>query len=138
VRPQQPGWRRRGRHRRHGVRVSPIDLFEAIGLDAFADRTRVELRATGERVRKRELGTLEELTPQEVQIAALVSRGGANREIAAQLFVSPSTVEYHVRKVFRKLGVTSRTQLAHYMINEGVGVHEPISAGGVGADGLRP
>ena len=103
-------------------------MFEATGLDLFAERTRVELRATGERVRKRDIGAPEELTAQEAQIAALVSRGEANREIAAQLFVSPSTVEYHLRKVFRKLGVTSRTQLAHHVINQRMSTDEPISA----------
>jgi DNA-binding NarL/FixJ family response regulator len=101
-----------------------------MGLDGFAERTRVELRATGEHVRKREVGVPEELTPQEAQIAALVSRGEPNREIAAQLFVSPSTVEYHLRKVFRKIGVTSRTQLAHHVISQGIGSREPITAGG--------
>ena len=88
----------------------------------------MELRATGERAQKREVGSPEELTAQEAQIAALVSRGEANREIAAQLFVSPSTVEYHLRKVFRKLGVSSRTQLAHRVIHEGFGVLHPIPA----------
>lgn len=88
-----------------------------MGLVCFAERARVELRATGEHVRKPEGGIPEQLTPQEAQIAALASRGEANREIAAQLFVSPSTVEYHLRKVFRKYGLTSRAQLAHHVIN---------------------
>ena len=85
----------------------PSGLFDAMGCRCFAERTRVELGATGEHVRKREVGTPEELTPQEAEIAALVSRGHANREIAAQLFVTRNTVEYHLRKVFRKLGVSS-------------------------------
>jgi DNA-binding NarL/FixJ family response regulator len=82
-------------------------------MEAFAERARVELEATGERARKRTVDTLGELTPQEAQISRLVAQGHTDREIAAQLFVSPSTVEYHLRKVFRKLGVKSRTQLAN-------------------------
>jgi len=103
-------------------------MFDGMGLACFAERARVELRATGEHTQKRELGTPEELTPQEAQIADLVSRGEANREIAVQLFVSPRTVEYHLNKVFRKLKVTSRTQLAHYVLNEGSGAHSSIPA----------
>jgi DNA-binding CsgD family transcriptional regulator len=120
-------WLRRQRRRREArdqLRTA-IDMFDAMGLRSFAGRARTELGATGEHVSKHEVGTPEELTPQEAQIAALVSRGEANREIATQLFVSPSTVEYHLRKVFRKLGVTSRTQLAHRVINHGFDVHHP-------------
>jgi DNA-binding CsgD family transcriptional regulator len=123
-------WLRRQRQRREARDQlhAALDMFDGMGLHGFAERARVELRATGEHARKRELGTPEELTPQEAQIAALVSRGQANREIAAQLFVTPSTVEYHLRKVFRKLRVTSRTQLAHRVINQGFGVLHPIPA----------
>jgi DNA-binding CsgD family transcriptional regulator len=123
-------WLRRQRRRREARDQlhAALDMFDAMGLRCFAERARVELRATGERARKREVGTLEELTPREAQIAALVSRGEANREIAAKLFVSPSTVEYHLRKVFRKLGVTSRTQLAHRVSNHGSGALHPIPA----------
>jgi DNA-binding CsgD family transcriptional regulator len=89
------------------------DLFSGFGMEAYAERARVELEATGERARKRTVETRADLTPQEAQISRLVAQGHTNREVAAQLFISPATVEYHLRKVFRKLDVKSRTQLAH-------------------------
>src|SRR6185503_9535449 len=107
-------WLRRERRRvdaRKELRVAH-DLFSEFGMEAFAERARVELQATGERARKRTVETLDQLTPQETQVARLAASGNTNREIAAQLFISPSTVEYHLRKVFRKLEVKSRTQLA--------------------------
>jgi DNA-binding CsgD family transcriptional regulator len=75
------------------------------------------LRATGERPRKPIVDTDSDLTPQEAQISQLAAQGATNQEIAAQLFISPSTVEYHLRKVFGKLGLKSRTQLAQRMLN---------------------
>ena len=81
-------------------------------MEAFADRARVELEATGELVGRRPADSVGQLTPQEAQISRLVAQGHTNREIAAQLFISPSTVEYHLGKAFRKLDVKSRTQLA--------------------------
>jgi RNA polymerase sigma factor (sigma-70 family) len=108
-------WLRRQRRRldaRTHLR-SAHDRFSDFGMEAFAERARVELEATGEHARRRTLDTLDQLTPQELQISRLVAQGNTNREIAAQLFISPSTVEYHLRKAFRKLGVRSRTQLAH-------------------------
>jgi DNA-binding CsgD family transcriptional regulator len=108
-------WLRRERRRieaRTELRMAH-ELFSEFGMEAFAERARVELEATGERARRRTVDTLGDLTPQEAQISRLVAQGHTNKEIAAQLFISPSTVEYHLRKVFRKLGVKSRTQLAH-------------------------
>jgi DNA-binding NarL/FixJ family response regulator len=83
-----------------------------MGAEAFARRAERELLATGERARKRTEDTRDQLTPQEEQVARLAAQGATNRDIAAQLFISPSTVEYHLRKAFRKLDVKSRTQLA--------------------------
>jgi DNA-binding CsgD family transcriptional regulator len=87
------------------------DLFAAIGMEAFAERARRELVATGEQVRKRSVETREELTAQETQIARLARDGLSNPEIGAQLFISARTVEWHLRKVFTKLGISSRRQL---------------------------
>ena len=106
-------WLRRERRRldaRTQLRTA-YELFRDYGVEAFAERARLELEATGERARKRTVDTLDELTPQETQIARLAAEGHSNREIAVRLFISASTVEYHLRKTFRKLGVKSRTQL---------------------------
>lgn len=107
-------WLRRQRRRvdaREQLRIA-YEMFTGFGAEAFAERAKGELEATGERARKRTVDTLDQLTPQETQVARLAAQGETNREIAARLFISASTVEYHLRKAFRKLGVKSRTQLA--------------------------
>ena len=89
-----------------------LDAFEGLGATWWAQRAAGELRATGETARKRDASTVDDLTPQELRIAALVATGASNRDVATQLFVSPKTVEYHLRKVFLKCGVASRVELA--------------------------
>jgi len=106
-------WLRRERRRleaRKHLRTA-LEAFTSMGTEAFARRAERELLATGERARKRTVDTLDQLTPQETQIARLAAEGHTNREIAARLFISASTVEYHLRKAFRKLDVKSRVQL---------------------------
>jgi ATP/maltotriose-dependent transcriptional regulator MalT len=106
-------WLRRENRRldaRHQLRAA-YDLLDAIGADAFAERARRELLATGEKVRKREVDTYNQLTSQEEHIIRLARDGRSNREIAAELFISTRTVEWHFRKVFAKLGITSRRDL---------------------------
>jgi DNA-binding CsgD family transcriptional regulator len=88
------------------------DQFTSIGMEAFAERARGELLATGEKVRKRTVETRDELTAQERQIARLARDGLSNPEIGARLFLSPRTVEWHLRKVFAKLGIRTRWELA--------------------------
>ena len=87
------------------------EMFSDFGADAFAERARRELLATGETVRRRTTDTRDVLTPQETQIAYLAGEGHTNPEIGAQLFISPRTVEYHLRKVFEKLDISSRKAL---------------------------
>ncbi|MBV8994539.1 MAG: helix-turn-helix transcriptional regulator, partial [Pseudonocardiales bacterium] len=87
------------------------ETLGAIGMDAFAERARRELLATGETVRKRTVVTLSTLTAQETSIARLAVDGQTNAEIGAQLFLSARTVEWHLRKVFTKLGISSRREL---------------------------
>jgi DNA-binding CsgD family transcriptional regulator len=100
---------------REELRVA-YGLFTEFGSESFAERARVELRATGERMRKGTPDSSGRLTPQETRAAQLVAQGCSNVEIAAQMFISPSTVEYHLHKVFRKLGIKSRTQLAKQIL----------------------
>jgi ATP/maltotriose-dependent transcriptional regulator MalT len=116
-------WLRRER-RRTDARVqlrAALDTFEGLGARLWADRARAELDATGEKARKRDVTTLDDLTPQELRIAHLVIDGASNREVAAQLFVSPKTVEYHLRKVYQKLGIGSRVELARAGVGSGAG-----------------
>ena len=106
-------WLRREQRRLEARRQlhAAYHLFTGIGADAFAERARRELLATGEKVRKREVDTHDQLTPQEKHIVRLARDGRTNPEIGAELFISARTVEWHLRKVFTKLGITSRRDL---------------------------
>ena len=107
------------RLRRDGARIeareqlrAAADGFRAIGAAPWVEAAERELGATGERLRRRERDTPEELTTQERAIADLVAAGASNKDVAAELFLSPKTVEAHLTRVYRKLGVNSRNQLA--------------------------
>ncbi len=99
------------------------EMFRFMGAEAFDERARLELVATGERVRRRKAGAEELLTPQEARIVRLVVEGASNPEIAAQLFISPRTVEYHLHKVFRKMGIGSRSDLIRLQLDSEEKLH---------------
>jgi DNA-binding CsgD family transcriptional regulator len=106
-------WLRR-KKRRSDARVElrkAYDMFDSMGAKTFAERARLELEATGERARTARVDSASDLTVRELQIARLAANGLTSREIASQLFISPHTVEYHLRRVFQKLGVRSRIHL---------------------------
>jgi DNA-binding CsgD family transcriptional regulator len=88
-----------------------VDVFDALGAAPWAEAARAELAATGETARRRDDSSRDALTPQELQVAFLASDGKTTREVAAALFLSPKTIEYHLRHVYRKLGVASRDEL---------------------------
>jgi DNA-binding CsgD family transcriptional regulator len=119
-------WLRRQRRRLDARRQlsSALEMFSSMGTEAFAARAERELLATGERVRKRSVDTRDDLTPHEAQIARLARDGLSNREIGARLIISQHTVAYHLRKVFSKLGITSRNQL-EWALPDGAGARQP-------------
>jgi DNA-binding CsgD family transcriptional regulator len=107
-------WLRRGRRRadaRPHLRTA-LEVFERLGATPWAERARAELRVSGETARKRDPSTEQQLTPQERQVALLATQGLSNQQIADQLFVSRHTVGYHLHKVYAKLGITSRAEMA--------------------------
>jgi DNA-binding CsgD family transcriptional regulator len=101
-----------------------LEVFGQLGATAWAHRASAELRASGQSARKRDPSTLNELTPQELQIARFVAEGHSNKEVAAQLFLSPRTIDYHLRRVFAKLGIASRGQLAQLPLGDVLVVDE--------------
>jgi DNA-binding CsgD family transcriptional regulator len=99
------------RARARAMLRAAYDELTAIGAEGFASRAARELRATGERARRRTAETIDDLTPQELQVARMAGTGATSKEIAAALFLSPRTIDAHLRSVFRKLSITSRRQL---------------------------
>jgi DNA-binding NarL/FixJ family response regulator len=118
---------RRERRRSHAqahLRAA-VETFRRLGASSWADRARGELRAAGGSELQQSQKIMSALTPQERRIALAVSEGATNREVAAQLFLSPRTVDYHLRKIFQKTGISSRTGLVRLTLTDG----EPSEGG---------
>jgi DNA-binding CsgD family transcriptional regulator len=123
------GERLRRAGRRIDARVelrAALAAFEVLEAAAWIERARRELRATGEKLGRRAAATGDELTPQELQVAIRVAEGRTNREVGAALFLSPKTVEFHLARVYRKLGVSSRAELARRFAEMGSAAGEPV------------
>jgi DNA-binding CsgD family transcriptional regulator len=111
--------RARRRAQARGPLRSALETFERLGAAPWSERARVELAASAETARRRDPYAAEQLTPQELQVALVVARGATNKEAGASLFLSPKTIETHLGRVYRKLNVRSRTELAHLLGTEG-------------------
>jgi DNA-binding CsgD family transcriptional regulator/tetratricopeptide (TPR) repeat protein len=124
------GEARRRARRRVDARVqlrAAFTTFERLGATPWAERARTELRVSGETARRSDPNTLDQLTPQELQIVRFVGHGATNREVAAQLFLSPRTIDYHLRQIFIKLGIFSRAELIRLRVDElAAGEPEPV------------
>ena len=108
-----------------------IDIFDHLGAEPWSETARAELAATGETARRRDPVTLNQLTPQELQIAIRIAGGLTTRETAAALFLSPKTIEYHLRNIYRKLAIGSRSELAAAMERPQLAVQPGCCTGGV-------
>jgi DNA-binding CsgD family transcriptional regulator len=98
---------------------SALATFDGLGADPWAERARIELTASGEAARRTAPSASNQLTPQELQVALVVGQGATNREAGVALFLSPKTVEAHLGRIYRKLNVHSRTELARVLAGEG-------------------
>ena len=122
LRPRARDWHTESAYDAHETEFYPVSSSaarsrhsSAWGAQPWADRARAELNATGETLKRRDPTTIDELTPQELQIALLLAVGKTTREAAAALFLSPKTIEYHLRHVYQKLDIHSRAELAHIL-----------------------
>jgi DNA-binding CsgD family transcriptional regulator len=105
-----------------------LETFERLDAAPWAERARAELAATGETARRRDPTTVDQLTPQELQIGMLLGSGRTTRQAAAALFLSPKTIEYHLRSIYRKLGIASREELARVLAADPAPTAEPTAA----------
>ena len=105
-----------------------LEAFSELGAAVWRDQAAAELAATGEHVRTTSVNAMAELTPQELQVSLMLAEGRTTREAAAALFLSPKTVEYHLRKVYIKLGISSRAELFDLLSSEGARLPTPRGA----------
>jgi DNA-binding NarL/FixJ family response regulator len=106
-----------------------LDIFQRFAAEPSAERVRAGPAATGETLKRRDPTTIDELTPQELQIALLLAGGKMTREAAAALFLSPKTIEYHLRHVYQKLDIHSRQELAQALAADSTDTSTPAATG---------